>query len=352
MPDKIRSDFNYSIAFMKAVFSFCVICAHYYISQDPGFYPSAALGRMAGAAAPVFFIISIFLTFNKLKEKDPTLLGKRVWRLYYPQFVWGILYFIVYTIIGMILNKIRINNDFYILFTKKDLMWQVLTGSDRYLCPQFWFQFDLIVFTLLFWLIIRATEKHALKILMILGVIALILQYSGLNYRMFCRLEYELWYPIGRLMEILPFCVAGAVLTSLDLIGIIRAYRIRSLIISLCTLIFAILCPFIPELRHGFDYGGIRLILYSVSVFTLLLSIPFDKLNEPLKKCLKFLSKYSFGVFCIHMGIGRIWECIICKVTGWSTGTVAECLLIYLISLIAAWLISLIPTRSSRSLVT
>ena len=346
-----HKDFNYSIAFLKAFFSFCVVCAHYWICVNPSFYPSSMMLRMIGAAAPVFFITSFFLTSASLFEKDIGKLRRRLWRLYYPQFVWAIIYFAVYMVIGMILNKIRIPNDFLIQFTKKDLLWQMITGSDRYLCPQFWYQFDLIVFTLIFWLLFRFTGKHASRILVITAILCFVLQYTEWNYDLFCRFEYELWFPLGRLAEVFPFCVSGYLLYDQKIRRIIRENKISSLVISALLLVTAAFCPFIPKIQHGFEYGGVGLWIYSVTVFVIFDLLPFERIPELFKRLIGFLSKYSFGVFCIHLGVGKVWECILCPNTGLIRGTFIECIVIYLISLILSWLISLIPSKYAAQLV-
>jgi hypothetical protein len=171
------------------------------------------------------------------------------------------------------------------------------------------------------------------------------------EYDLFCRFEYELWFPLGRLAEVFPFCVSGYLLYDQKIRRIIRENKISSLVISALLLVTAAFCPFIPKIQHGFEYGGVGLWIYSVTIFVIFDLLPFERIPELLKRLIGFLSKYSFGVFCIHLGVGKVWECILCPNTGLKRGTFIECIVIYLISLILSWLISLIPSKYAAQLV-
>ena len=352
MSDKKSDKYNYSIAFMKFFFSFCVVCAHFWQMLSIDVFPISIMGMMTNAAAPSFFVISFYLTGKTYRSKEESLLANRLLRLSVPQISWAVIYFTSFTVIGMILNVIKIPNDFVIRFTKKDLLLQALFGSDRYLCPQFWYQFVLIVFTILIWCIYRFCEKYAVKILIFLGLLALFLQYSGINYRLFCRFEFEFWYPLGRLAESLPFAVVGVLLLHHAIPAKTRKHRYYAVFITALLIMILSYIKIIPDPEYGFDYCGIQLIIFTISVFILFYAIPFEKLTDPLKLALKVLSKYSFGVFCIHLGIGMIWERIICYYLNINTGSFIECVMIYSVSLALAVLIYKIPVRFTKLLVT
>ena len=337
---------------MKFFFSFCVVCAHYWQTLSIDDFPVSIMGMMTNAAAPSFFVISFYLTGKTYRSKDRSLLAKRLLRLSVPQISWAVIYFTVFTVIGMILNVIKIPNDFVIRFTKKDLLLQALFGSDRYLCPQFWYQFVLIVFTILIWLIFRFCDKYAVKILIILGLLALFLQYSEINYRLFCRFEFEFWYPMGRLAESLPYAVVGVLLLHRAIPAKTRKHRYYAVFITAVLIMILSYTKFIPDPEYGFNYCGIQLIVFTISVFILIYAIPFEKLHDPIKLALIVLSKYSFGVFCIHLGIGMVWERIICYYLYINTGSFIECVMIYLVSLALSILIYKIPVKFTKLLVT
>ena len=349
--DKTK-DYNYSIAFMRAFFSFCVICAHFYIAARPEFYPSALLIRMSGIAAPIFFMISLFLTSKKYTDKDSIKIGKRLWRLYLPQVVWAVIYYLGYKVVFYGFGFAGIHVDHLFRYGWEDLLWQIGFGSDRALCPQFWYQFDLIVITILCYLVYRLAGKHGITVMTVIGVLAIIMQYSGLNYFLFCRFEYELWYPLGRFAEVMPFAVIALHLGSSGVLN--RNGKLKLILIAICIAVMAAVTftSFIPDPKDGFSYGGINKLLYGVCAFVVLYLMPFDKLPDVGKKVLKFLAKYSFGVFCIHMGIGYCTDFILCPLNKWKNGTLIECILVYLVSLLLSWLISLFPGKFSKQIVT
>ena len=148
LTDRQTDGYNYSVAFMKAFLSFCVVCCHYWISEHLDFYPVAMLYRMRAVAVPIFVLISFFLTEKMYSEKRADKFKKRLWRLLFPFFAWGILYFVGYRFIDIILKSIGFEQGLSIGFSYKDLIWQLIFGSDRHLCPQLWYQFALIVITI------------------------------------------------------------------------------------------------------------------------------------------------------------------------------------------------------------
>ena len=345
-------NYNYSIAFMKAFFSFCVICAHFYVAEQPEFYPSALLIRLSGIAAPVFFMISLFLTSKKYEDKDISKIGKRLWRLYLPQIVWAFIYYLGYKVVLYGFDYIGIYVDHLFRYGWEDLLWQIGFGSDRGLCPQFWYQFDLIVITVLCYLVFRLAGKHGITVMTVIGVFALIMQYSGLNYFLFCRFEYELWYPLGRLAEVIPFAVIALHLGRSGILNRNGKFKVITAVLCVAVMVAVTFINFIPDPKDGFSYGGINKFLYGVCTFVVLYLIPFGKLPEVCKKVLAFLAKYSFGVFCIHMGLGYCTDFILCPLNNWRSGTFIECVIVYFVSLLLAWLISLIPIKLAKQIVT
>ena len=346
-----NGNYNYSIAFMKFFFSFCVVLAHYWIPSDPDSYPSAVMIRMAAVAAPMFFIMSFYLSFDRFETADYHI-AKRLWRLYYPQIVWAFAYFGGYYALSCIFRDTGMIIPDVVLYTKKDLLWQLLLGSDRYLCPQFWYQSVLIIITVITYTVYRLSGKHALKIMAVIGIIALILQYSLINFHLFARYEYEIWYPTGRIAESLPFAVMGLLLCRSGILRILKKHWITASLISFSILTLLSYLFIIPRPKYGFDYDGIGLLLYGLFTFLIFGLIPFDKAPEFVKRVLRFLSKYSFGVFCIHLGIGRCWLLILSGYYGMGAITFVDSMIIYAVSLLLAWLISFIPSKYARQAVT
>lgn len=54
-------------------------------------------------------------------------------------------------------------------------------------------------------------------------------------------------------------------------------------------------------------YAGIESIWISVLLFLIFLALPFEKLPFQVLVAVKWLAKYTLGVFCIHYSVGRLF---------------------------------------------
>ena len=104
-----------------------------------------------------------------------------------------------------------------------------------------------------------------------------------------------------------------------------------------------------PE--KGFGYGGTYLIAYATIVFIFFYEFPFEKMWPSIRKMVRFLSKYSLGVFCIHFGVGYCWNNVFCVYFEWEKNTFLECIWIWAICIFVSWIISLFPVKWAKQLV-
>lgn len=347
LPDK----YNYSIAFTKMFLSFCVVCCHYWNPENATFYPVVMLRRMCAVAVPIFIIMSFFLTEKIYADENTSKIKGRAWRLIYPYFSWALLYFFGYTILDRILKLIGFEQGLQLSFTYHDLLWQMAFGSDRFLCPQLWYQFDLIVLTALVWIIFRYLKRYAWQIMIFLGIISYYIQYSGINNKLFGEYEYEVRWSTGRLIEVLPLVCIGLFLANKNFLERIKVHRLYVAVICIISLLIIAYGGLFTTPPDGFGYGGTYIAFYATIAFTLFYQLPFEKLPNIFKKILAFLSKYSFGVFCIHFGVGYCWNAILCPRYGWKYNSFRECIGIYIICIFVSWSISLLPTKYARQIV-
>ncbi len=205
----IYKDYNHSIAAIKAFLSFCVVSNHFWSPQKFGFLPVLFLCRVRAAAVPVFLLISFYLTEKFFVDGTAAELKKRMWRLLFPYVSWAILYYFGYKLIDSILKTLGIEQGLQLEYSFRDLIWQITLGSNRFLCPQLWYLFDLIVFTVLVWSIFKIFKKFAWGIISFISVFVLYLQYSGLNYKFFSQFSYEVCDSVGRMAEGFPFVCIG-----------------------------------------------------------------------------------------------------------------------------------------------
>ncbi len=238
-----------------------------------------------------------------------------------------------------------------LMYSTKDLAWQIVFGSNRYLCPQLWYLFDMIVFTLLMWSIFRLFRKNAWEITTVLCVVVLFLQYSGRNYNFFSQFNYVVRDSMGRLAEVFPFVCIGLIFAYKDVAEKLKKNRYFTLFISMLVLLVVFRYDLGSAPAVGFAYQGTNLLAYAIIIFLTFFEFPFEMMPDFIKGTLRFLSRYSFGVFFIHFGVGYCFNEILCPRYGWKVNSFIESIGIYIVSLFVSFAISRIPIKYARQLV-
>lgn len=348
---EVKKSYNYGIAFAKAFLSFSVVCCHYWHSDNPDYYLVSAMYRIRAVAVPIFMIMSFFLAEKMFVDTKVHKMKERVWRLLFPYITWAVLYYLGYRVIDALLKFAGFSQGLGIEYTYIDLLWQIVFGSDRYLCPQLWYLFDLIVLTVVFGVIFLLCNKYSWHIIIVLGIVALGIQYFGINYRLFGGYEYELRYSLGRIAEVFPLACIGLLLAHSKVLERIKKEQIWVTLICIVTMLIIAYGGLFTSPEKGFGYGGTYIIAYSTIAFILFYVVPFDKMWISIRKIVRFLSKYSFGVFCIHFGVGYCWNKVFCVYFEWEQNTFWGCIGIYMICIFVSWIISRVPMKYAKQLV-
>ena len=231
-----------------------------------------------------------------------------------------------------------------------DLLWQLTTGHSLKLNPTMWYQVVLIFITIG----IMATcyffpRKIAESVLIICGVGALILQYTGINYAVFSNMRYELRYPLGRICEMIPLAVIGFELANHNIFAMLE--KQKHVVIG----ILGILIWKLEDLKEivvpkGFGYAGVNAILVSCGLLAVAVLFPMDKIGNKGKKIIAMLSKYTLGIYCMHRLI-MISLFSLMDNRGIQTGTFGMCIFIYIICYIVAYMMEKIPVKLIQGLV-
>lgn len=302
------------IELLRPLLCFGVVCCHFWSSA-----PSFAWHFLLPCCAPLFFLISFFLFAERFTCIDGQVVRRRLFRLYFPLFSWAVIYYLTINLFHLLVKT----GD---LVSLKELVIQCVTGH-CYNEPM-WFQFDLIVVTFLFFIVAIACRNNMHYICIVfasLSFLAICLQYSGLNFRVFSSLDYSLQYPLGRLCEMLPYAFAGMVL---PFIGNVKKWK-RVLLVVLLLLCSVVLFYF-HDSPQGFGYQGIRFLFLSVSAFVLVKLIDFGRLPDALKNAVLIVSKFTLGIYCAHLliekGIRLLVSCL-----SWESicGSFWYCIIVY-----------------------
>ena len=350
------SGYNYSIAFMKAFMSFFVVCCHCWDPDNTDFYPVSLMLRMCSAAVPIFIIISFYLSAKTFSSGNVKKTAYRFIRLLYPYLVWPLIYYFGTKFISYLVYKLlHWPQGMNILINPEILLLQIRFGNSKVLCPQFWYIFEMIAITLIFTVLFYAVPRPALKIILAASaVLAVILQYSGINYSLFGELQYEVSFPLGRLAESYPYAVTGFFLYDSGILKKIKKNgRLTVIICSSMLILMLVIGMFkpIPSPSAGFHYEGLNLYFYSLAFFILCFLLPFEKLSPAVRTLITIPAKYSMGVFAIHYGLGTIWECLLRPWFGWNGFTLTEVIVVYALSLLISVAVGKIPFKPAKLLV-
>jgi hypothetical protein len=228
----LNKKYNYGLGLLKIYLALTVVISHCgkreTIKNKYIFFIFAKRRRIH---VPSFFIMAFYFMHNNSVTKNFRKLLIRLERLIIPYLGWPI---IIFFLNNGLFQRIF---NFYKKYSIKDLQNQLLWGNIFII--QFWFQWDLIMLTIIYFIIIFILKKNYLFFLQLLAIFAYFLQYSGYNLKFYKILRDEYRECLGRIAEVFPFTVTGLYLASLNIYDVLSLHRIKALIFS--SLIFCFL---------------------------------------------------------------------------------------------------------------
>ena len=286
---------NYNIYFglLRIYLSFLVVTTHC-LKFPKSKYKYRLLIKLIRNSfhVPTFFIMSFYLCNKIFSQKNFVKAKQRFERILIPYFIWPIIIWIIKNFTNLILKK---KISFY------DLKIQLLTG--HCFLTVLWFQYDLIIITLLILIIKLLFDKNSIFILINLGISSYYFQYSNINYNIFSKYSFYLRYPLGRFVESLPFCITGYILASIKIDTYIKNIRIKAIFCITFAFLFFIRSNIFIDIR-GFNYQGIKLNIRCILFYTIFLLIPQTNIkNLKIEKIFKILSNNTSGVYYLHLPI-------------------------------------------------
>ena len=202
-----------------------------------------------------------------------------------------------------------------------------------------WFQVDLIILTALFVLIFKFSGEKELIIYPCI-LFALVFQYSELNYKLFNPLRYELKYPLGRFCEMIPYAAIGFLCSYHRVYDRLRENRLYYLILFGLSSLFLFKYSVVNS-ALGFVYSQNNSILLSFFVVGFAYLLPFQKLGHKVKKIIKVITRYTLGIYCMHLLLAIFLNLVFQKV-----GLNIDGFVLGLITYIVAFFISFMMTKT------
>lgn len=343
--EKNYGNYNLGISLLKMFMCFLVIVSHIWGVNVVYTGPLGWIYYLREYSVPVFMMVSFVFSEKMLNNLDGEKLWKRIVKLVVPLFVWALIYWLFYKLLEEFLYpgyNIRL----------RDLFWQMFTGNSIYLNGTMWFQVDLIILTLLFALISLIAQKYKNSVFALLATACIVLQYSGTLHFIF-KFKSELVGPTGRLFEMLPLAVIGYMLAYFGVLENSRKCWITTMIISVVGIrLMRYYGVIAAPAKQTFDYGGIGKIVMALLLIFLCYAPPLEKLPKFVHIIVKWLTRYTFGIYCMHRLVATLLHYFISHRT-WDieTFTFVDCVVTYLLCYFISFLISLIPCKWTRMLV-
>ena len=287
--------FNYGLAILKSVLAFYVVVTHGFKSNSTKNKVILYITSINLRHVPAFFIMSFYFISNKLLLLKIKIVYVRMQRLLIPYIFWPVIIWIMNNLINII-KKNRFPSSV------KNLKLQLLWGAE--FVPQFWYQWNLIAISILFFIVIFIFRKHYLFVFYLLIISAYIIQYSNYSYNnYYMKFPYYKRYTISRFFGMLPFAITGFILGEYKIIKLIEKFVLETLF--WCVLIYKIF----SNLRIfiglcNYCYYGIELNIQALCVIFIFSLFPSDKIkNNLVKKIITILTNYSAGIYYLHITI-------------------------------------------------
>lgn len=336
-------EYNIGLALLRILLSFTVVLNHFFdinsVSYNIDFFNKLCflLKIIGTVAVPVFFIMSFYFTEKVITNYDKDTVTKRLKRLIIPQLFWTIIYFVILKVMAFFTSNVHSPSI-------QDFLYQLLFGHSKYINASMWYQVDLIIITYVYVLLYKYLKnKKGTICICIISIFAIALQYTGINYTIFKDLVVELKYPLGRLLEVIPYATIGILLAKFNINKYANKKIIHTILPILSIIIFCFLCKYEAKINvMGFYYQGLLILTKSVTLFITFYFLPIGNVAEKVKKIIIYLSQYTLGVYCIHKLIGLILEQFI---NNKLNGTMEYCIIIFILSYIVIWIISFIPLK-------
>lgn len=293
-------EINYGLAILKSLLSFSVVISHCFSHNSTNNKIIQNIARNRAIHVPSFFIISFNFMCKNLLSKNIKLIFQRMKRLLIPYIVWPIVFWIIN-------NLLHLKNKNIHPFNLKTLKIQLLWGH-AYM-TQFWFQWDLIVITIIFFLIVLLFNQYFMFILQTILIASYFFQYCNHNYiSIIWNYPFYNRFTVGRMFEMIPFGVTGFILGYYQILNSLKKYKIKTFIFSI--MIYNAITDYkIFASKFGLGYNGIALNIRSICVIFLFSLFPSNKIKNIY--IINFLNKttnYSAGIYYLHFSIHQYFS--------------------------------------------
>lgn len=279
MIEERSKKFNWGISLIKIWACFCVVSLH---------FGGGGVGRRL--AVPIFAFLSLYLSGNKLVSGVYRDFQGRALSLYVPFAFWGCMGLVYAFICGKSVGV-------------ADILWQFVTG---YGVPGQGHLYYIIIVILAMAIIGVTVAVGKEWWLCLFVVLCFVLQYTGVNFKVFNVFHPNSKWLVGRIAELLPSAIAGYMF-----------YRYRSRLgikkwlVTAVTIFLASAILYVVELLpqpQGFGYQGLFpcMMACSLCVGIIIAGERFDCIPVVVQRGIVGVGSLTNGVYYSHGVIGGL----------------------------------------------
>ena len=243
---------------------------------------------------PTFTVISFYFLFPIISTRNIEKIKQRFIRLLMPYIIIPLIIWIFNNIVYYFFHINRLRRKLFFI----NLFNQFILGRDFH--GIFWYQFNILFITLLFFIISFIFKNIFLINLKIFLLIAYIFQYSGNNVKLFSRYNSNIRYSIGNIIEMIPFAVVGLSIGSMKIIEKLERKKFYYIFFSFSLISFFYKYKVFINLK-GFFFPGLINNIGAILLFIIFSLLPFSSLqNNRFFYLLKNISNYTGGIYYFH----------------------------------------------------
>ncbi len=343
---KTSDNKNLGLSILIAFMSFEVI-----IEKEWNAYSAVTTGALGWlfylriAAIPVLVMLTFYSFQRKLVSKNGSEIWDKVLRLVIPIVGWAVIYWLSYLLMmGTLEDEGRPIGG-------RDFIQLCISGSGGSLNPVMWVLIGSVILTVFFLLFILVAPKFYNVVFIVLTVLALVVQYIGLNvgkYVSFMGISDVIDY----LPEMLGLAAVGFLIASYGVTAKTGAWWPITMLVAVAVICLLRYFGIFTDIT-GFGYAGIKIIVLSLALILLFAAPPLAKLPKFMHVIINWLTRYALGVFCINRLISYLLNYAV-QHRNWvpiESDSIFYSILVYVISYVIVLLISLIPCKWTRMLV-
>lgn len=284
------------IEILRLILCYWVVSYHYinrkYVNHKYLFFIKTKFYHV-----PCFTFISFYFTSNLFISRDIERIKNRFERLFIPYFIYPVFIFLINNFFFLCFGF----NIFNRIITLYELFVQLICSTP--IMGLLWFLFSSINITIILTIFSLIFKSNVLYILEILSVLFIFLQYSNIDLN-FDNYSYQIGRTLRNTISQIPLAISGLSFAKSNLIDYLKNYKnIEFISLINCLLVFFIFKN--DVFRKMRTYNGIENIFSSYLFFIGFYFLPIHNINKNIIKIIKLATKYTQGIYCTHIIIGK-----------------------------------------------